>query len=378
MGNYKFNAEVFKSFQMQSDTCRGLAPIARPAISKENEWMRLSAICFGALTVLNLTGRALADAKSDILPRAYLPPQNLSIQESIDHILTGYEAMGTYGELHRTLKVFRPSSDHADLVEMFRGLEREPLPPIRSNGLAVFVEIRGRGKLEVEVVNAQKSRFRIQGIAWAFDINKPFAQSIAEIRGLIYKSAHESRIKVSLFPTAQAQDNSGIPKLAKGFFEIVAGYFTHSISCGGDSACLARVESQKTRGKPHAPIPVNDEDLSQSRSIAYFSKERVIYCVNSGKQLPAAGIGSPKNCRGLCPDHSSCKNAIGDYEYYCNLLKQRQSKKYLEILKGEKRSNVDWNDVDCKKDFHYFVIKQDINQQSAPPSPSGKGIPEKR
>lgn len=331
--------------------------------------MRRIHICSGALLILTCVQNAAASPSVDTLPKAYLPPQNLSIQDSIDHILTGYEAMGTYGELHRTLKVFRPTSDQADLAAMFREIEKQPLPPLRSNGLSIFTDIPGKGQLQIEVVNPHKSRFRIQGIAWTFDIRRPFAQSMAEIHSLIYKTARAGQIRLSILPSADAEEGS-LSKFFKGFYEFAAGYFTQSIACEGDAACLAKLESQKQSVRAVG----QDDQMSRSQSISYFSRQRQTYCLNSGQDVPKKGTQAAPNCGENCPDHSKCKSAISDYQYYCKLLKAASATKHLQILEKGSRLNFTWSKIDCEKDFRPFILRQDAPARKSNSTSPGKGL----
>jgi hypothetical protein len=203
----------------------------------------ISVHILSALILQLLPALSGASGNVDLLPKNYLPPENLAIQESVDQVLDGLDAMGTYGELHRTLKVFRPDSDHKILTTIFKSLESEPLPKIRTNGLTLDIDIPTQGTVALEVVNLQKARFRVQGTPYVFQIRKPFAETLTELRALIYKPKKVSKFNFSIFSMAWAQKSPTVAFI----HEARIGAIMNQVACADDVICLAVIKNQQRR-----------------------------------------------------------------------------------------------------------------------------------
>lgn len=331
-------------------------PIAVSVFKSENKGMQmrslLGRVLFNRMAFAKIFLAAFlpiatsAAGKMDVLPKSYLPPENLSIQESLDHILTGMEAMGTFGEMHRTLRVFRPESDHKDLAAMFQGMEKHPIPRLRRNGLVIQIDADGRGVIELEVVNLQNARFRIQGLPYTYQFTKPLIQSIAEIRGLIYKPKSSSNFlfPFSLFPRAMAQyTDDKLGNSAKALADsLKVTSILNSSTCASDGTCASEAKRQK-----EAPPQQNLETEARfdERQLATYSIERKAKCPDYGKgQWPEADRRQ-----------NECKKATGDYVFYCERVKQNRSDRLFHLNQhGSHEPN--WDKIDCKT-FSFFSQK---------------------
>ncbi|MBX9765920.1 MAG: hypothetical protein K2X47_01500 [Bdellovibrionales bacterium] len=302
---------------------------------------------------------ALATGKMDVLPKSYLPPENLSIQESIDHVLTGMEAMGTYGEMHRTLRVFRPQSDHKYLAAMFKGIEKEPIPKFRRNGLTISVEVPGQGTLQMEFVNIEKARFRVQGLPYTYQFTKPFLHTVSELRGLIYKpKTSRFSFPFSFFPQAVAQFTEdklkNVAIAAKGFFEFAFGYTGNATACPTNGNCSA--EAKRQREAPQQTLAQKDEEnLFQEKRLVTLSTDRKAACDDYGKKT------WPKGHLKYVP----CNKAIEDYRFYCERVKGNRSQNLI-YKDGRSELPPNWDAVDCQTKFYFFAFKpgrrQNMNQ----------------